>query len=138
MKACEGNARIKQYTDNGVTCWTGNDDECYDAHTKPGGRCHRHLNPSRASQMLFDGPNPELRDRLAPLMGWLFAEPNPTGINTACAMLGVAACLPSSLRPVRRGARARRRPPRRVARPVVGDGVLHSLDDTDFTILRDW
>ena len=31
VKECEGNERIRNYTKNGVTCWSGNDDEAHDA-----------------------------------------------------------------------------------------------------------
>ena len=31
-----------------------------------------------------------MRDELLPLMNWLFAEPNPIGLNTALAMLDCA------------------------------------------------
>jgi 4-hydroxy-tetrahydrodipicolinate synthase len=145
VKECEGNARIKQYTDNGVTCWTGNDDECHDARYEAGAvgviSVTSNLVPELMREMLFDGPNPELRDRLAPLMGWLFAEPNPTGINTACAMLGVAKPvfrLPYV--PYTAELRARGADHLRAIGldAVVGDGVLDVLDDADFTILRDW
>lgn len=40
--------------------------------------------------LMFDGPNPQLRDKLQPLMKWLFEQPNPIGLNTALAMLEVA------------------------------------------------
>jgi len=36
---------------------------------------------SYIQRALQDGPNPELRDKLVPLMGWLFAEPNPIGVE---------------------------------------------------------
>ena len=40
------------------------------------------------NDLMSNGPNPELRDRLLPLMKWLFAQPNPIGLNTMLAMLG--------------------------------------------------
>ena len=36
VKECEGNERIKGYTDKGVVCWTGNDDEAHDARFEAG------------------------------------------------------------------------------------------------------
>lgn len=91
--------------------------------------------------MLFDGPNPKLRDELAPLMNWLFAEPNPTGINTATAMLGVAKPvfrLPYV--PYAADLRAQGAEHMRAVGldRVVGTGSLRDLRDEDFTILRDW
>jgi 4-hydroxy-tetrahydrodipicolinate synthase len=122
VKECEGNARIKQYTDNGVTCWTGNDDECHDARYDAGAvgviSVTSNLVPELMREMLFDGPNPELRDRLLPLMNWLFAETQPHGHQHRVRHARRrTARVPPSLRSVRRGvARAgRRAPPRRSA-----------------------
>ena len=38
---------------------------------------------------MFEGRNVGLCLRLLPLMKWLFCEPNPIGVNTALAQLGV-------------------------------------------------
>ena len=43
-----------------------------------------------AREMLFEARNPELNAKLMPLIDWLFTEPNPTGLNTAFAQLGLA------------------------------------------------
>lgn len=40
-------------------------------------------------ELLSGGPKPELKAALAPLVAWLFAEPNPIGLNTALSMLGL-------------------------------------------------
>jgi 4-hydroxy-tetrahydrodipicolinate synthase len=145
VKECEGNERIKGYTDKGVTCWTGNDDECHDARYEAGAvgviSVTSNLVPELMREMLFDGPNPKLRDELAPLMNWLFAEPNPTGINTATAMLGVAKPvfrLPYV--PYAADLRAQGAEHMRAVGldRVVGTGSLRDLRDEDFTILRDW
>ena len=39
-------------------------------------------------KLMHDGRNDELCEKLLPLMKWLFAEPNPIGVNTALAMMG--------------------------------------------------
>lgn len=94
MKECEGNERIKGYTDQGVVCWTGNDDEAHDARYEAGAvgviSVTSNIVPGLMQKMIYDGPNPELRDQLLPLMSWLFAEPNPIGLNTMCSMLDCA------------------------------------------------
>ena len=95
VKECEGNERIKGYTEKGVTCWTGNDDEAHDARFDAGAvgviSVTSNIVPGLMSEMICgDKPNPELRDRLLPLMNWLFAEPNPIGLNTMLAMLDCA------------------------------------------------
>jgi 4-hydroxy-tetrahydrodipicolinate synthase len=91
--------------------------------------------------LLFDGPNPELRDRLAPLMNWLFAEPNPIGLNTACAMLGVS-------KPVFRlpyvpyAAPLRAQGAAHIAavgrEHFIGSDPVRDVRDEDFILLRDW
>ena len=95
VKECEGNERIKGYTDVGITCWTGNDDEAHDARFEAGAvgviSVTSNVVPGKMVDLICsDAPNPELRDELLPLMNWLFAEPNPIGLNTALAMLDCA------------------------------------------------
>jgi 4-hydroxy-tetrahydrodipicolinate synthase len=38
---------------------------------------------------MFVGKNPALNSKLLPLIDWLFHMPNPIGLNTALAQLGV-------------------------------------------------
>lgn len=96
MKECTGNDRIRGYTQRGITCWSGNDDECHDARYDAGAvgviSVTSNVVPGLMRSLMFDGPNPELRERLLPLMKWLFEQPNPIGLNTALSMLG--ACKP--------------------------------------------
>ena len=92
VKECEGNDRIKAYTDDGIVCWTGNDDEAHAARYEAGAvgviSVTSNVVPGLMNDLMSNGPNPELRDRLLPLMKWLFAQPNPIGLNTMLAMLG--------------------------------------------------
>lgn len=95
VKECEGNERIRNYTKNGVTCWSGNDDEAHDAKWDAGAAGVISVTSNVAPKlmrelMLGAKPNPKLRDDLIPLMRWLFKEPNPIGVNTALTMLGCA------------------------------------------------
>lgn len=94
VKECTGNERIARYAAAGVTCWSGNDDEAHDARWEAGAAgvisVTSNVVPGLMRQLMDDGPDPELRDRLLPLMQWLFAEPNPTGLNTLLAMTGSA------------------------------------------------
>ena len=94
MKECEGNERIKGYSDKGIVCWTGNDDEAHDARYEAGAvgviSVTSNIVPGLMAELITSGPNPELRDKLLPLMKWLFAEPNPIGLNTMLAMLDCA------------------------------------------------
>ena len=93
VKECVGNDRIKQYTDNRIVVWSGNDDECHDARWDYGATgvisVTSNLVPGLMRQLLFEGKNPSLNSKIMPLVNWLFQEPNPIGLNTALAQLGV-------------------------------------------------
>lgn len=93
VKECMGNDRVKQYTDNGLVVWSGNDDECHDARWDYGATgvvsVVSNLVPGLMRDLMFKGENPSLRLKLMPLVKWLFEEPNPIGLNTALAQLGV-------------------------------------------------
>ncbi|MDN3381230.1 4-hydroxy-tetrahydrodipicolinate synthase [Pseudoalteromonas sp. APC 3358] len=91
VKECGGNERIAHYEQQGIACWSGNDDESHDArHTH---KAHgvisvtSNLIPGLFRQ-LMDTPSNELNASLQPLMNWLFCEPNPIAINTALMMTG--------------------------------------------------
>ncbi|MDB2356116.1 MULTISPECIES: 4-hydroxy-tetrahydrodipicolinate synthase [unclassified Pseudoalteromonas] len=91
VKECGGNERIDHYEQQGIACWSGNDDEAHDArHTY---KAHgvisvtSNLIPGLFRQ-LMDTKNEELNNSLQPLMNWLFCEPNPIAINTALMMTG--------------------------------------------------
>ncbi|KAL5727967.1 4-hydroxy-tetrahydrodipicolinate synthase [Ranunculus cassubicifolius] len=93
IKECMGNERNKGYTDKGIVVWSGNDDECHDARWDFGATgvvsVASNLVPGLMQELMFAGKNPELNSRLMPLIKWLFREPNPIGMNTALAQLGV-------------------------------------------------
>ncbi|WP_283709192.1 4-hydroxy-tetrahydrodipicolinate synthase [Pseudoalteromonas prydzensis] len=91
VKECGGNERINHYEQQGIACWSGNDDEAHDArHTY---KAHgvisvtSNLIPGLFRE-LMDQPNAQLNESLQPLMQWLFCEPNPIAINTALMMTG--------------------------------------------------
>ncbi|MCQ8878473.1 4-hydroxy-tetrahydrodipicolinate synthase [Pseudoalteromonas shioyasakiensis] len=91
VKECGGNERIDHYEQQGIACWSGNDDEAHDARHKY--KAHgvisvtSNLIPGLFRQ-LMDTKNDELNSSLQPLMNWLFCEPNPIAINTALMMTG--------------------------------------------------
>ncbi|KAH9624756.1 hypothetical protein KSS87_003526 [Heliosperma pusillum] len=94
VKECVGNERIKEYTDNDIVVWSGNDDECHDSRWSYGATgvisVTSNLVPKLMRRLMSEGKNPSLNAKLLPLMNWLFKEPNPIGLNTALAQLGVA------------------------------------------------
>ena len=38
VKECTGNQRIQSYSDQGIMCWSGNDDEAHDGRHNHGGQ----------------------------------------------------------------------------------------------------
>ncbi|KAJ7530756.1 hypothetical protein O6H91_14G017600 [Diphasiastrum complanatum] len=93
VKECMGNNRIEEYCRQDITVWSGNDDECHDARWVHGAQgvisVTSNLVPLLMHNLLFEGKNNLLNQKLRPLMNWLFVEPNPIGLNTALAQLGV-------------------------------------------------
>lgn len=93
VKECVGNDRVENYTKNGIVVWTGNDDECHDSRWSHGAvgvmSVTSNLVPGLMHELMFGGKNPSRNAMVLPLMKWLFQEPNPIGLNTALAQLGV-------------------------------------------------
>jgi 4-hydroxy-tetrahydrodipicolinate synthase len=92
VKECMGNDRIKELSDQGVACWSGNDDQCYEARHKAGAvgviSVTSNVVPGLVRKLMFDQDD-ALNDKLKPLYKWLFTEPNPIGVNTMLMQLGV-------------------------------------------------
>ena len=91
VKECGGNERIAHYEQQGIACWSGNDDEAHDArhvHKAHGViSVTSNLIPGLFRQLMVT-KNDALNSSLQPLMNWLFCEPNPIAINTALMMTG--------------------------------------------------
>merc|ERR1712070_688 len=93
VKECMGPDRIKALAAQGVITWSGNDDSCHDEIHECG--CNGVISvtanvvPALFAKMM-KGKEPEINAKLADLYGWLFAEPNPIGVNTMLMMLGMA------------------------------------------------
>nr|GMD24792.1 4-hydroxy-tetrahydrodipicolinate synthase, chloroplastic [Ipomoea batatas]GMD26394.1 4-hydroxy-tetrahydrodipicolinate synthase, chloroplastic [Ipomoea batatas]GMD26584.1 4-hydroxy-tetrahydrodipicolinate synthase, chloroplastic [Ipomoea batatas] len=94
VKECVGNDRVEQYTSKGIVVWSGNDDQCHDSRWDHGATgvvsVTSNLVPGLMRELMFGGKNPSLNAKLVSLIQWLFEEPNPIGLNTAMAQLGVA------------------------------------------------
>eukprot|EP00239_Pterosperma_sp_CCMP1384_P012198 CAMPEP_0197866438 /NCGR_PEP_ID=MMETSP1438-20131217/44216_1 /TAXON_ID=1461541 /ORGANISM="Pterosperma sp., Strain CCMP1384" /LENGTH=385 /DNA_ID=CAMNT_0043485007 /DNA_START=84 /DNA_END=1241 /DNA_ORIENTATION=- len=92
IKECTGNDRIKMYSDEGISCWSGNDDEAHDARHLCGAKgvisVTSNIVPSLFRTMM-DIQDEELNQKLQPLINWMFREPNPIGLNTILAMGGL-------------------------------------------------
>ena len=95
MKECTGNDRIAAYASRGVRCWSGNDDEAHAARHQGEGISAAGV-VSVASNLIPAAFARLMRERddataaaMAPLIDWLFVEPNPIALNTALAMCGL-------------------------------------------------
>ena len=77
----------------GITCWSGNDDEAHDARHQCAAQgvisVTSNLVPGLFSKMMHGAADPELNAQLQELMQWLFCEPNPIALNTALMMCGL-------------------------------------------------
>lgn len=93
VKECMGHERIAELSKNGVACWSGNDEQCHDSLHQHGGvgviSVTANVVPALMRKLMHEGPNPELDAKLGPLYKWLFAEPNPIGVNTLLMQLDV-------------------------------------------------
>jgi len=91
VKECAGNERIAHYEQQGIACWSGNDDESYLGRHEFGSHGVISVTSNIVPQLmrkLMDHQDPMLNEDLQGLMKWLFCEPNPIAINTALMMTG--------------------------------------------------
>jgi 4-hydroxy-tetrahydrodipicolinate synthase len=140
VKECTGNQRIKKHADNGVQCWSGNDDEAHDARHDFGGHgvisVTSNLIPSLFSKMMRERDD-ELNKSLNELIGWLFCQPNPIPVNTAMAMCGL--CKPVfrlPYVPLSREERERGAPLlEAVKEHIPGCSNVRVMDDDEFTLI---
>lgn len=94
VKECTGNDRIDYYEKQGIACWSGNDDECYEGRHKYNSHGVISVTSNilpKTMRALMDKPNDALNESVQPLMSWLFCEPNPIAINTALMMTNAVA-----------------------------------------------
>ena len=137
VKECAGNERIAHYEQQGIPCWSGNDDECFVGKHKFGSHgvisVASNIVPGLMRQ-LMDSDVPQVNERLQSLMKWLFCEPNPIAINTALMMTG--AVKPNFRLPYKALTQTQREEGATLLRAVaqqdlVGDTV-EVLSDSDF------
>jgi len=92
VKECAGNERIAEYEAQGIACWSGNDDESFEARHQHGAHgvisVTSNIVPHLMRQLMDNASLTSLNQSLQPLFSWLFSEPNPIAINTALAMTG--------------------------------------------------
>lgn len=94
VKECTGNERIAARAAQGISSWSGNDDEAHDARHAYGASgvvsVTSNLVPGLFSSLMHGKADRELASNLQGLIAWLFSEPNPIPLDTALAMCGLA------------------------------------------------
>ncbi|XP_018484826.1 4-hydroxy-tetrahydrodipicolinate synthase 2, chloroplastic isoform X2 [Raphanus sativus] len=142
VKECVGHKRVEEYTESGIVVWSGNDDECHDSRWDYGARgvisVTSNLVPGLMRKLMFEGRNESLNEKLMPLMGWLFQEPNPIGLNTALAQLGVARPvfrLPYVPLPLAKRVEFVKMVEEIGREHFVGERDVQALDDDDFILI---
>lgn len=93
VKECMGNDRIKLLSDQGIACWSGNDEQSYECRHLYGGvgviSVTANVVPGLFKKLMTEKDD-ALNEKLNPLYAWLFEEPNPIGVNTMLMQMGVA------------------------------------------------
>ena len=139
VKECTGNSRIGSYKEQGVTCWSGNDDEAHDGRHMFGGQgvvsVTSNLIPGLYSKLMTERSD-ELNASLQPLISWMFCQPNPICLNTAMAMCGL--CQPVFRLPYVPLSKAEREVGAKLLRAVQehipGCNEVRVLEDSDFKL----
>ena len=140
VKECMGSERMAGYTQLGIRCWSGNDNDSF--HSKHSAGANGVISVTSnvvpgLMRKLMDTEDAQLNEKLQTLMSWLSCEPNPIALNTALAM--THAVLPVFRLPYYPLELERRRIGLEVLQNFgvddrVGDG-LELLDDGVFTFI---
>ena len=76
VKECAGNERIAEYVKHGVRCWSGNDDESFEARWKHGGHgvisVTSNMLPGVMADLMNNENDVEKNEQVRPFMKWLF------------------------------------------------------------------
>lgn len=92
VKECAGNDRISTYKKQNIACWSGNDDESFEAkhQTQAQGVISVAANIiPQYFRKLMDKQEQSLFKKCLPLIKNLFCDPNPIAVNTLLAMMGL-------------------------------------------------
>lgn len=92
VKECCGPERISILSQQGIACWSGNDDDCLTSIFECGAvgviSVMGNLLPSALRNYLTN-KSTEMSAEHKELVTWLFSQPNPIPLNTAMAILGL-------------------------------------------------
>ena len=93
VKECAGNERIQHYESQGIACWSGNDDQAFEARHEYGAHgvisVAGNLLPKAMRKLMDDPKADQLNDSLQNMFNWLFGAPNPIPLNTILSMAGL-------------------------------------------------
>jgi len=141
VKECMGNERIAHYSAQGICCWSGNDDEAHDARHDAGAvgvvSVTSNVIPSIYAKLMGSEAQPELNAKVQKLVSWLFAEPNPIGVNTCLCMTGQVQPVfrlpytPYNKKMQEEGLQLLKE----LGEDVIGHENLRVIDQSEFTIL---
>jgi 4-hydroxy-tetrahydrodipicolinate synthase len=139
VKECQGVERIAEYRDSHIRCWSGNDGDFFDACLNAGAQgvisVVSNIVPESMRQILLTG-DVRLHEEVQSLVSWLSLEPNPIGVNTALAMLGLVS--PVFRLPYFPYSIDQREEGRELLRNFFHDGgthVVRALRDSDFILI---
>ena len=94
VKECHSLNRVKIYTGLGINVWSGNDDEAPAAYHNYNSNgvisVISNIIPEFTNELMEPSGNwNEKNSKNNILFNWLFQKPNPIGVNTALAMMGI-------------------------------------------------
>lgn len=92
IKECMGAERIETYETKGISCWSGNDDQCHDSkhyHNAHGVVSVTSNLIPKTMRRLLESEEGALNRKLQELFSWMFCAPNPIPLNTIMAMAGL-------------------------------------------------
>ena len=93
--------------------------------------------PSIFSKLMGAKAQPELNEKVQDLISWLFAEPNPIGVNTALCMTGqVKPVFRLPYMPYNKQMREEGyKLMKEIGEDIVGHESLKVMEDSEFTVL---
>ena len=93
IKECVGINRLNEYSklNNPINVWSGNDNDCYDAKVECGINgvisVLANILPKEMDSLMKGEEKYDLK--IKKFCNWMYQSPNPIGINTVMAMMGI-------------------------------------------------
>lgn len=132
IKECHSADRSMHHLQNGINVWSGNDDEAPDLFKHGAGVISVASNIVPEFTKNLGSATSEDLEKNQILFDWLFKYPNPIGVNTAMAMMGL--CQPVFRMPYLPLERKEREEGKRILEEHFGLDNVNVLNDPDFVI----